>query len=72
MVSNRLNQITKQLTVMATIFLPLSFVVGFFGQNFKWLVVNIQSTGAFFAFGVGSLVLSVLALLIWFRRSDYI
>ena len=37
-VSNRLNQITKQLTVMATIFLPLSFVVGFFGQNFKWLV----------------------------------
>lgn len=71
-VSNRLNQITKQLTVMATIFLPLSFVVGFFGQNFKWLVVNIQSPGAFFALGIGSLVLSALALLIWFRRSDYI
>ena len=71
-VSNRLNQITKQLTVMATIFLPLSFVVGFFGQNFKWLVVNIQSTGAFFALGIGSLVLSALALLVWFRRSDYI
>ena len=71
-VSNRLNQITKQLTVMATIFLPLSFVVGFFGQNFKWLVVNIQSPGAFFALGIGSLVLSALALLGWFRRSDYI
>lgn len=71
-VSNRLNQITKQLTVMATIFLPLSFVVGFFGQNFKWLVVNIQSPGVFFGLGIGSLVVSVLALLIWFRRSDYI
>jgi magnesium transporter len=71
-VSNRLNQITKQLTVMATIFLPLSFVVGFFGQNFKWLVVNIQSPGAFFALGIGSLVVSVIALLAWFRRSDYI
>jgi magnesium transporter len=71
-VSNRLNQITKQLTVMATIFLPLSFIVGFFGQNFKWLVVNIQSPGAFFALGIGSLVLSALALLAWFRRSDYI
>ncbi len=70
--SNRLNQITKQLTVMATIFLPLSFVVGFFGQNFKWLVSEIQSPGAFFALGIGSLVLSVLALLAWFRRSDYI
>ncbi len=71
-VSNRLNQITKQLTVMATIFLPLSFVVGFFGQNFKWLVVNIDSPGAFFALGIGSIVLSVIALLVWFRRSDYI
>ncbi len=71
-VSNRLNQITKQLTVMATIFLPLSFVVGFFGQNFKWLVANIQSPGAFFALGIGSIVASVVALLVWFRRSDYI
>jgi magnesium transporter len=70
--SNRLNQITKQLTVMATIFLPLSFVVGFFGQNFKWLVTEIQSPGAFFVLGIGSLVLSVLALLVWFKRSDYI
>jgi len=71
-VSNRLNQITKQLTVMATIFLPLSFIVGFFGQNFKWLVTNIDSPSAFFALGIGSLVLSALALLVWFRRSDYI
>jgi len=71
-VSNRLNQITKQLTVMATIFLPLSFVVGFFGQNFKWLVTNIQSPGAFFVLGIGSLVISVIALLVWFRHNDYL
>jgi magnesium transporter len=71
-VSNRLNQITKQLTVVATIFLPLSFLVGFFGQNFKWLVVNIDSVAAFWVFGVGSLVVSVLALLVWFRRGSYI
>jgi magnesium transporter len=70
--SNRLNQITKQLTVMATIFLPLSFLVGFFGQNFKWLVVEIQSAGAFFAFGLGSLAFASLAMLLWFRRSDYL
>jgi magnesium transporter len=71
-VSNRLNQITKQLTVVATVFLPLSFIVGFFGQNFKWLVVNIDSAGAFWALGIGSLVLSVLALLAWFRRGSYL
>ncbi len=71
-VSNRLNQITKQLTVVATIFLPLSFVVGFFGQNFRWLVVNVDSAAAFFVLGIGSLALSVIALLIWFRRGSYL
>jgi magnesium transporter len=71
-VSNRLNQITKQLTVVATIFLPLSFVVGFFGQNFKWLVVHIDSAASFFVLGIGSLVLSVIGLLIWFRRGSYL
>lgn len=71
-VSNRLNQITKQLTVVATIFLPLSFIVGFFGQNFKWLVVNIDSEADFIVLGIGSLVLSVIGLLFWFRRGSYL
>jgi magnesium transporter len=71
-VSNRLNQITKQLTIVATIFLPLSFLVGFFGQNFRWLVVNIDSAGAFWGLGVGGLVLSLAVLLVWFRRAAYV
>jgi magnesium transporter len=71
-VSNRLNQITTQLTVVATIFLPLSFLVGFFGQNFAWLVRNISSAGDFFVFGVGGALLSIAALLVWFRRSSFI
>jgi magnesium transporter len=71
-VSNRLNQITTQLTVVATIFLPLSFIVGFFGQNFAWLVRNIGSAGDFFVLGLGSLVVSVVALLAWFRRSSFV
>jgi magnesium transporter len=71
-VSNRLNQITKQLTVVATIFLPLSFIVGFFGQNFRWLVVRVDSAAAFFVLGIGSLILSAIALLVWFRRGSYL
>jgi magnesium transporter len=69
--SNRLNEITKQLTVVATIFLPLSFVVGFFGQNFKWMVTNIGSAGDFWVLGCGSLVASIVVLVLWLRRSSY-
>jgi magnesium transporter len=35
--SNRLNQIMKVLTIISTIFLPLSFITGFFGMNFRFL-----------------------------------
>src|SRR5262249_33805016 len=37
-VANRQNEITKQLTIIATIFLPLSFITGFFGQNFGYMI----------------------------------
>lgn len=36
-VSNRLNRVMKQLTVVATMFMPLSFIVGLFGTNFTWM-----------------------------------
>jgi magnesium transporter len=69
--SNRLNEISKQLTVVATIFLPLSFVVGFFGQNFGWLVRNIGSGADFWVIGAGSMLLSLVILVAWLRRSSY-
>jgi len=36
-VSNRLNEVMKVLTIIATIFMPLSFVVGWYGMNFKMM-----------------------------------
>jgi magnesium transporter len=69
--SNRLNEITKQLTVIATIFLPLSFVVGFFGQNFGWMIRQINSAADFWVIGGGSMVVSLVILWIWLRRSSY-
>jgi len=71
-VSNRLNDINTQLAVVATIFLPLTFVTGFFGQNFGTLVRHINSDEAFWGYGVGSMVVGALALYLWFRRSGFL
>ena len=40
-VANRQGEINKQLTIIATIFLPLTFLTGFFGQNFAFLTGHI-------------------------------
>ena len=36
-ISNRMNQVMKVLTVIATIFIPLTFIVGIYGMNFKYM-----------------------------------
>ena len=70
--SNRMNQVMKQLTIVATIFLPLTFVSGFFGQNFGWLVRHIDGETAFLVYGGGGLVIPVILLYVWFRRSGFL
>ncbi len=63
----RQNEVVKQLSIIATIFLPLSFITGFFGQNFGYLVNHIESAPAFWFAGVGLQLVALAALLGYFR-----
>jgi magnesium transporter len=65
-VSNRLGEQTRRLTIIATIFLPLTFLTGFFGMNFGVLVSAISTPQALAA-GIAAMVVSVM-LVYWVSR----
>ena len=70
-VSNRLNVVMKQLAIIATIFLPLTFITGFFGQNFPWMVEHIGGWERFVLLGFGTELAAVAVLIAYFKRRGW-
>lgn len=68
--SNRLNQVMKVLTIISTIFLPLSVITGFFGMNFKYLPVADWEYGV--ALTTGFMALVAGGMLLFFKRNKWI
>jgi magnesium transporter len=68
-VSNRTNDIMKSLTLLSAIFLPLSFVTGFFGQNFTHLPFD---NVALMWFGLALCVGMPVGMLLWFRSRKWL
>ena len=69
-VSNRMNEVMKALTVMASIFIPLTFLAGIYGMNFHHMP-ELGWRWAYPAFWLTIVALSA-ALLYWFRRRGWL
>ena len=69
-ISNRMNEIMKVLTIIATVFMPLTFLAGVYGMNFKYMPELEWPPGYFVLWGV-MLVIAVF-MLILFRRKKWL
>lgn len=76
LVSNRMNEVMKVLTVFATIFMPLGFIAGLYGMNFNpdaspW---NMPELDWFFGYpmALGAMALTGLGLLYYFKRKNWL
>jgi magnesium transporter len=65
--SNRMNEVMKVLTIIATIFIPLTFIAGIYGMNFKFMPELEWRWGYFLVLGV-MLALGVLMVILFKRR----
>lgn len=68
--SNRTNEVMKVLTIMATIFIPLTFVVGVYGMNFEYM----PELAVPWAYGAvwGVMIAIGLTMIVYFRRKGWL
>jgi magnesium transporter len=67
-----INQMAGRLTIVATIFLPLTFATGFFGMNFGWMVDHISSAESFLVLGVGGMIVPLAVAAVLLLRAGYV
>ena len=64
--SHKMNEIMKTLTIVSAIFIPLTFIVGVYGMNFKYMPELEYEHGYYTIIGV--MVLIVLGMIYYFKR----
>ena len=68
-VSNRMNEVMKVLTIIATIFIPMTFLAGVYGMNFKYLPELDFKYGYFIFWGIACTIF--ILLLLYFKRKKW-
>jgi len=69
-VSNRMNEVMKVLTIIATIFIPLTFITGIYGMNFA----NMPELEWRYGYFIVLIVMAVIgiSLVVYFRRRRWL
>ena len=68
--TNAMNQVVQTLTVISTIFIPLTFVVGIYGMNFDY-IPELKWKFGFYATLILMLLISIL-MLCWFKKKRWL
>jgi magnesium transporter len=68
--SNHLNKVMKVLTIISTIFIPLTFIVGVYGMNFSNMPEIPTRYGYFVVWGV--MVLIAIGMVLFFKKRDWL
>ena len=73
-VNNRLNEVLKTLTLITTLFLPASFVAGFFGMNIFLAErpVDVSPGSPLMVVGILAMLITPLTLYLWVRRRGWL
>ena len=69
-VSNRMNEVMKFLTIIGTIFIPLTFLAGVYGMNFKFMPELEWRGGYFVVWGI--MIAVGASLLVYFRKKKWL
>lgn len=67
--SHKMNEIMKTLTVVSAIFIPLTFIVGVYGMNFKYMP-ELEYENGYYTL-VGGMILLVMGMLYYFKRRHW-
>ncbi|MFB5612637.1 MAG: magnesium/cobalt transporter CorA, partial [Nitrosarchaeum sp.] len=69
-VSNKMNEVMKTLTVIASIFIPITFIAGVYGTNFEY-IPELSWYGSYFVM-LGAMGVVASVMLIWFKKKQWI
>jgi magnesium transporter len=69
-VSNRMNEVMKVLTIIATIFIPITFIAGVYGMNFAFMPELGWRASYFVVLGIMAAV--AVAMVIYFKRKRWL